>query len=320
LTLWFLMVLFTVLLFGASAHHKSQAQRTYSFLTMSLVRTAITVLARLTSIGFLVVAAFTIPEAWSLNREQDYVRDGSTLFVPIQVCEPESILFAQTEVGNSTSSSNNNTAVTATFDFADIDTEKCHSLEYLINACVASVIIAMAALLIFFLLDTLVRCNNAGASKTPVLGMNFFLTFILVQAGVCCFAVYKEMDFWESYFQKLYDTMDDNDGITNVETHGNKLYLLITFILAIVSAAALLLDTLLIFCCGDNINRHQSERKSKRKSNNWQTTSEQPLPPPAANDSSNEANKQTGTEENAMIPYDEQQQPVSNDKPAWTNV
>ena len=264
---------------------------------MSLVRTAITVLARLTCIGFLVSAGLAIPEAWSLNKEEDYVRSGSTLYVPLLICEPQSISYSQ---------SNN----TVTFGDDD-DIGKCRSLEYLINACVASILFAMAALLIFFLFDTLARCKRGPVGSSSVLGMSLFLTFILVQAAACCFALYKEMDFWENYFQNAFDAIEDSE-ITEVETHGNKTTLYITFILALVSAGALLFDTLLIFCCGTG-SSERKRRKSKRQDERPQN--EQPT---ASAPSSDDLNRTAEEESFDASPQDDQL--VSSSRPAWTNV
>jgi len=260
---------------------------------MSLVRTVITVVTRLICIAFVVFAAFAIPEAWSLNDE-GYQVVGSTLYVPIHMCEPQSITVGDPAANN-------------TIVFEDGEEKECHTLEYLINACVASIIFAMGAMIIFFLFDTLARCNKGPVSRASVLGMSFFMTFILVQAAACSYALYNQMDFWETYFQKQFADMKDQE-ITDVKTHGNKNFVFINFVLALTAAGAMLFDTLtLIFCCSDNSGARRQPKKSEQ---------------PAVAAASDNLNQTTDERVEQAPPAVEEEDEImgSGGKPAWTNV
>ena len=207
-----------------------------------------TLVARLACLTFVVIAGFTIPQAWNLN-ESEYTKDGSTVYIPLEICEPVTI------------SVDGNAII-----FQGKDIGKCHTLNYLINACVASMIFAMAATLVFVLFDTLVRCNKGPVKHSSVLGMSLFLTFILVQAAACCYALYNECEFWQDYFMARFKDIN-SDSVDEVKTYGDTFYFRLTCMVALGTAALVLLDTLLGFCCGGETNNNNAnKRKSETKS------------------------------------------------------
>jgi hypothetical protein len=161
--------------------------------------TLFTFLTRLVGLLFLVAAALSIPEAWKLN-ESEYTRsenDNKTIFVPIEICDKSSITIDGQAVVFKTRSDESNDGNSNNSD--------CHTLEYLINACVASILFAGAATIIFFIFDLLARYHTSGpVSRSAVLGMSFFLSFILVQTAACCYALYMECDYWEEYFTERF--------------------------------------------------------------------------------------------------------------------
>jgi hypothetical protein len=203
----------------------------------------LTVLTRIVCICFLVAAGFSIPQAWRLN-ESEYTRGGNdnkTVSVPIEICDKQSVAVDGQVIifpGNQNAS--------------------CHTLEYLINACVASIMFAGVAMLIFFVFDVLARCKAGPVSRSSVLGMSFFMTFILIQAGACCYALYKECKHWEVYFMDRFDELE-TDQFNNVKTYGNKLYFIVTCFLALGCALLLLLDTLFNCCARDGEKKPKPE-------------------------------------------------------------
>lgn len=231
--------------------------------------TLFSVITRIVCIGFLVVAGFTIPQAWQLNDSEYHMGgdNGRTVYVPIEICDKQSI------------------SVDGSAIIFPGNMNGCHTLEYLINACVASLIFACAAMLLFVLFDTLARCNKGPVAHSSVLGMSLFLTFILVQSAACCYALYKECKYWEDYFLAQYKALGSNQ-VDEVKTYGDKLYFFVACMLALGTALLLLIDTLLSFCTGD-------DRRKPASTTPAQPTPAQPAPSEAA---PTEMNKSTDEE------------------------
>jgi len=264
-----------------------------------ILRAVISVLVRLVCVAFLVFAGLAIPNAWSLN-ENEYELEGSTLYVPIQICRPQSITFGV----NKTVDFSNVTATTTTANTSDATTPACHTMEHLINACVLSIMFAMASMIVFFVFDALSYYKKVRVGA--VMGMSFMLVFILIMAAACCYALFEEMDSWEKHFQQLFDDMQDDQneyGIENVKTHGKKGMLATAFLLALIAAGALLLDTFILFCCGENLKPRTTNGKPEAPA----PASEQPA-----------ASEDTPVEQETPPPSTDNDN-VSG-KPAWTNV
>jgi ABC-type glycerol-3-phosphate transport system permease component len=269
-------------------------------------------------LAFVVLAAFAVPNAWSLTQEQDYVLEGSTLYIPLRICEPRSISFGVNTtvhffedpqaISVDTNSTANETAVNTTADkeVNNDDDLPCHTLDNLINACVLSIIFAMTATLIFFVFDAMAYYKKVRAGVP--MGMALFLVFILVMASASCYAMYQEMTYWQEHFEKLFHDLEPNDyGVEEVQPHGNKSFIAWTFVLALIAAGAVLVDTLVIFCCGENIKPAVKPPRPPAP------PSEQALPP--ANAPAADASAET------TPPLSEEEEPGSaGGKPAWTNV
>ena len=282
-----------------------------------LVRSVLSIVVRLICLAFVVLAAFAVPNAWSLTQEQDYVLEGSTLYIPLRICEPRSISFGLNttvyffEEPQAISVDANNTAnatdsdTTADQNVKNDDDLQCHTLDNLINACVLSIIFAMAATLIFFVFDAMAYYKKVRAGVA--MGMTLFLVLILIMASASCYAMYQEMTYWQEHFEKLFHDMaqDNNYGVEEVKPHGNKLFVALTFIAALIAAGAVLVDTLIIFCCGENI-------KPASKPPVQPAPSEQAIPSTPA-DASAETSPPQSTEEEPPMG-------TAGGKPAWTNV
>lgn len=193
-------------------------------------KTVVTISARTLGVAFLIAGCFAIPEARKFNTVNEYIRDGTTLYIPLEVCEPASleidgqtISYEADEVGN------------------------CHDLRYLVNACIAGIIFAMSAMVLFFVFDILERYKKGKVKRSSVLGMSLFMFFILIQAGACLLALYSESIFWTGYFERIYDKLPEY-GIEDVRTHGKTVPLLMALVFALASACALLLDSIWSFC------------------------------------------------------------------------
>jgi hypothetical protein len=199
--------------------------------TANPVRTIFTLFAHLTCIGFLVVAGLSIPEAWALNRGE-YTQRGSTLFIPVNICDPDQIALNGSNI---------------TFSPGD-DVGKCHTLEYLLNACVASIFFAGGAIILFLVFGLLARNKVGPVSMSSVFGMSLFLTFSLLQCAVCYWALFKECQSREKYVIDQYKKLGSTD-IAHIKTYGDKMWFYIGMILALASAGLLFIDTVLSICC-----------------------------------------------------------------------
>lgn len=243
-----------------------------------------TAVTRLACAGFVVFACFAIPEAWNLNTG-DYSKDstGTIVYVPIEICDKQSI------------------SVDGNAILFDGKLDSCHTLDFLINACVASIIFACAAMLLFFFFDGMARYNCGPVSRSSVLGMSLFLTFILVQTAVCCYALYNECKYWEDYFMERFDALGSSQ-VKDVQTYGNTFYFFYTCIAALACAGLLLIDTIMIFCSGDG------EKRSKPAAQK----AAEPAPSVAASSDANQS-----LDENTFAEESAPERPADPSK--WTN-
>ena len=199
---------------------------------MEVVLLLIRAIPRLACIGFLVVAALTIPEAWNLIQDETfaYTQEGSTAWVPLQTC------FAL----DYTSTGNTNLDETNT---------NCHSLEYFINASVASMFFTGVAILLFIVFDIMSRYCTGPISRASVSGMSLFLAFLLIQTAACTYAIYNECQYWVSFYEQQFAALGRND-VEEVRTYANKFLFFLTSIMALACAGLLLIDSVVGFCVG----------------------------------------------------------------------
>jgi hypothetical protein len=99
-------------------------------------------LARLVYFGFAFVAVIALPEtAKLLNGDSLYVGNEKTLYIPLIVCTPTDIDVSGTIIS---------------FDAANY--ESCFSLDFLVTACAASLLLGAIAIAVFLLID----CTRLG--------------------------------------------------------------------------------------------------------------------------------------------------------------
>lgn len=185
--------------------------------------------SRLCSLAFLGVAFTTLPQVVRLNKNE-YLRDGNTILIPLQMCAPDSIsfeggvlLFSGEEVGD------------------------CHALTYIVGACAASIIFGIVALLMFFVFDGMVRLRVGPFKVRTVLGMSFYLAFSLIQAAVCCWALYKETSARQEYFTIMFEKARKTESVA---TYGDPNWFYRTMVVALTTAALLIVDSIYTFFFG----------------------------------------------------------------------
>jgi hypothetical protein len=244
--------------------------------------------SRFACVGFVVMAGMAIPEAWNLIDETTYTKEGNMVYVPIETCKPLSI-----------SLDNGNTTIT--FPALTGPSDNCHTLRYFINACVASMFFAGLAIAVFLLFDMSSRFCKKAVSRSSVVGMSLFLAFILVQTAACCYALYKECNYWIVFYEERFQSLEQDD-VNEVRTYANKFFFFLTSIIAIGCAGLLVVDSVVAFCVGDPPNR-SSKQQPEPNIAPAQTT---PVAEP--NDIENDA-----------APNDFQEQATTTDPKSWTN-
>lgn len=241
-------------------------------------------ISRFVCVSFLVISGIALPHIWSLTKE-DFSRseDGFTVFIPLEMCAPQSIAVE---------------GLALIFDARD--SNQCHALVYLIGACAASVIFAGVAMLLFFLFDMMARCECGPITPSAVLGMSVFLAFGLVQAAACCWALYKECGYRQDYFMEMFQKRG-TEGIAEVRTHGNRNWFLATMIAALVTAGFLLLDSILNFLCFGRQRKHGKDDEMRINNIGHAPSSEE-----------SQAVSASATTQQADN--------TANQRPAWTNL
>lgn len=177
-------------------------------------------------LAYIVLAFYSFPDSQKL-LDDGYSRDGDKLYIPLVLCQPNSIDVEGDTVTIDASEGTN-----------------CHNLDYLVNSAGTSLIFSGVAFLLFLLVDSLSRCKKGPLNRSTAAGMGLFLIFILIQTAVSAWALAAECKFWTDYFEKLYEAAGYGEtyGISEVSTYGNQTLLFTTGIIGIVSAFFLLLD------------------------------------------------------------------------------
>ena len=207
----------------------------------NLFASTVSAITRLACLGFVVVAGMTIPQAWDLLDEHLFNLEGNVMYVPIVLCGPSSITIENTQLNFNIDNTN----------------EGCHTLQYFINASVASMFFSGAAILIFIIWDALSKYFTGPIAQTAtVIGMGLVLIFILFQTAAVNYALYNECNYWEDYYMDRFKEAEssavisgytsnlDLSAIQEVQTYGNPFFFFLTCVMALVCSGLLLLDVL----------------------------------------------------------------------------
>jgi hypothetical protein len=258
-------------------------------------------ITRLACIGFVVIAGLTIPEAWNLINETTYMKEGTTILVPIETCKPLSITL---DYENSTFVGN----TTYTFPNLDDAADTCHTLKYFINASVASMFFAGVAILFFILFDMMSRYCTGPISRSSVVGMSLFLAFMLIQTAACTFAIYNECQYWITFYEDRFAELEKTE-VDEVRTYGNKFFFFLTSIVAVSCAGLLVIDSILGFCAGP------APKRSNKKSNEQDSYVAPPM-----NTTNTVAADSNDTMDNNVATTDYPEQPTNAPNPkSWTS-
>ena len=184
-------------------------------LTMMIERCAI-ITVRVMGIIFALAAALSIPPTRDMLKSDIEMDDDMVVYVPIEICIPSEITFDDQSI---------------TVPTTDIGT--CHTLSFFINACVMSLVLSIVATGMYLSFDMARRVKFGNMSASAVRSMSVFLVFIILQTSVCCWAIAKELSFWNDYFDKVHEELD-HPFISDIQTRGYRIRLIFTGILGIV--------------------------------------------------------------------------------------
>jgi hypothetical protein len=238
----------------------------------------VSAVTRLACLTFVVVAGMTIPQAWDLLNENTFTKEGNVVYVPLEQCSRSSITIDNAQLNLNKESTN----------------DDCHTLQYFINASVASMFFSGAAILIFVLWDSLSKyCTRPIARSFAIMGMSLFLIFILFQTAAVNYALYKECNYWEDYYLDRFKDSEtsavitgysnnlDLSDIEDVQTYGDPFFFFLTCIMALTCSGLLLLDALVDFVFGrttkptnDDTAPIESSTDSTQRNSNTTTNSE----------------------------------------------
>lgn len=203
---------------------------------MSIILTVSLALSRTLYVAFVIVALLTFPQMRQL-LDNAWTKQGSTLYVPLVICQPDSI-----EVDGSIIS----------FDANDVG--GCFTMNFLVNACAASLLLSSLAVIIFLVMDVLWRWHNPKnlyrLSRNA--GTGTFLTIILLQAAFCVGSLVREADFWVGYFSTMVNQMKASGSSSynydHVETYANRSLLWTTTGIGFLAAFVTAIEHLVGFC------------------------------------------------------------------------
>lgn len=196
----------------------------------------LTLVSRILLLAYVVLAFLTFPEARKLLKSNFHV-NGSTLYMPLIFCDYETIAFDGSVLS---------------FDTTSI--EGCTTLDFLVNAAAASLIVSAAASLLFLLADALYRVGtlrNTWVKTSTLLGFAIFLIFILIQAAISSWALAAEaqrhLEYTDGVFEKIgfYEAY----GFDQLKSHGEATWLWVAGGAAILAGTGVLLDSLVNVLC-----------------------------------------------------------------------
>lgn len=231
--------------------------------TVTWLTSAVT---RLTSVAWIILSGFAIDQLRTVFTPDEYILDGDTLYIPLEVCTPTSIVVKGQSIG------------------LDNAIPQCGTIIYFYDAIVVSLIVSdvcLAAYLFFGVLATHQKCCSMKPSVAY--GMGAFTVFPLIQSAILLWMLYRLAEDWIDEITPYLDNLDVGGvAIKTVRYSGNMKVILSTAGLALALCLFMLVDAMETICCS-----------VRRK--NWKSRKGSDRPPPEENEEQNPATN----EENA---------------------
>ena len=138
-----------------------------------------------------------------------------------------------------------------------------------------SLVLSIVATGMYLSFDMARRVKFGNMSASAVRSMSVVLVFIILQTSVCCWAIAKELSFWNDYFDKVHEELD-HPFISDIQTRGNRIRLIFTGILGIVFIILVLAEALYVFCWKDGKGKSSASFKGSLGSVNKSSTDSSP--------------------------------------------
>jgi hypothetical protein len=222
-------------------------------LLSSLVRLIILGNAVLAIYGFFEIRALLLDNQ---NNSSFKIEDG-TLFVALVLCFPSTLQVSGLTIIDATTN-----ATSPAYVEQDV---QCRQLDYLINACAASLLIACAAGVVFVFCDFWVRfrcCSLVEMNSSPALAI--FLAFILGQTGIVIGALAEQNHLWVKNFK---ESVEERGLDLDVESHASAIVLFGCSFSCLAVGLLVLVDAALSRCClhaATAKHRREDEEKQDR--------------------------------------------------------
>lgn len=272
---------------------------------MSLLLSAALVVARVVYVACIVVSLLAFPEARKLLKPAwTEAADGGTLYAPLVLCEPSTIDVDGTVL---------------TIDASQ--TEGCFALDFLVNACAASLLLSAVGMVVYLAGDFWWRCSRPDhrwhLSRNATAG--FFLAVVYLQAGFCVGSLAKQADFWVGYISRTMQKLDEGDGAgtafaySSVTTYGSRTLLWIATGFSFLGTITLCLESAIGFCYrGEESRRNHNDGDPRRSLEDLEK----------ARVSQQHEQQPCSTDKNVVLETGRIDTPSSNSpkSPSWTNV
>jgi len=195
-----------------------------------------TIAARVLCLAYFLVACITFPQARRFLSDKGKIDDG-IYYMPLIICDFETV---------------EQTGTTISFDTDSI--EGCTTLDLLVNAAAASLIVSAVAVFVYLAADILLRygkLQNSWVKKSTLMGFAIFLIFILIQAAISSWALAAQAKRFIDYTDALFTKLDYFEiyDIDEVKSHGNPNWLWTAGAASILAATGVFVDSLVTVLC-----------------------------------------------------------------------
>lgn len=137
-------------------------------------------------------------------------------------------------------------------DLSDVSSGiKCQQMDFLINACSASLLFGAVASVSYVIIDWLARNKRGPFNMSAAAGMGIFLFFILMMTGITTGALVEQNQLWVEVYQEILDAQEATHHLT-AEAYGNLTLIMAAAIFAFAASILNMFDLVLARCCGGN--------------------------------------------------------------------
>lgn len=202
----------------------------------STVHVVVNTVFRLSTLLFAIMAVFAFFETQAIlagsTSLDDFTVIDDELMVPLILCFPKEFDVSGTS-----------DSVSLNYDLSD--GLECTQLDWMINACSASLLFGAIASVAYVIIDVMARRNMGPFNKSAAAGMGIFLFFLLMMTGITAGALVEQNSIWVDREQKYLDKLDSE---LTAAAYGNLTLIMASAIFAFFAAVFDLVDLLVTGC------------------------------------------------------------------------